>query len=113
MSVYMSIIQDGRRAKKGNKYPIKLRVFSNGKAKYYPTVFDLTKEDYQKLTAKRIAAELDKIRNQLNTVEIQAKIAIQELDPFTHREFERDFVSQNKILKVSLRRSACCEDDGR
>ena len=99
MSVHIGIVLDGRAVKKNNKYPVKLRVTLNRKTKYYPTVFDLSKEDYGKLNAKRVTAELDKVRASLHAIEIDAKNIALQMDPFTLAEFEREFVSQNRLLR--------------
>jgi integrase len=102
MSVRVSIVLDGRRAKKANKYPIKLRVYYRGKDKYYSTAFDLTKEDFGKLTAKRISAALEKVRDQINAIENDARFSAMQMDPFIFSEFERDFVAQNKLLNYKI-----------
>ncbi|WP_431215515.1 phage integrase SAM-like domain-containing protein [Puia sp. P3] len=102
MLVRISIVLDGRRAKKANKYPVKLRVNYQGKVKYYSTAFDLTKEDFGKLTAKRISAEFEKIRDQINDIESEAKSFARQMDRFVLSEFEREFVSQNRLLDYKV-----------
>jgi integrase/recombinase XerD len=57
MSVAIAIFLDIRRIKENNKYPVKLRVNFRRVTKNYQTVFDLTKEDYDKFSAPRISAE--------------------------------------------------------
>ena len=60
MSVSIAIVLDTRRVKKDNLYPVKLRVTIDRKREYYPTIYDLSKEDYQKFLAPRISNELQK-----------------------------------------------------
>lgn len=65
MSATLSVILDTRRIKKSNKYPVKLRVTFERVTEYYQTIIDLTKDDYDKLSASRISNELQTIRNKL------------------------------------------------
>ena len=62
MTATISTILDTRRIKKTSKYPVKLRVTFERATEYYQTVFDLAKAQYEKLTASRIATELQVIR---------------------------------------------------
>ena len=65
MSATITIILDTRRIKKSNKYPVKLRVTCDRITAYYQTVFDLSKDEYDKLSASRISNELQSIRDKL------------------------------------------------
>lgn len=100
MSVHIKIVLDGRRAKKSQKYPIKLRVTLGHRMKYYPTIFDLTKEDYGKLKSSRLSQELRKIGDIIKSIEAAATLTVQEMYPFAFLEFEREFVAHNKFLKL-------------
>jgi integrase/recombinase XerD len=82
MSVIISIILDTRRMKSGNKFPAKLRVRSNRVTEYYPTVFDLSKEDWEKIAAKRITSGLKKVKDCMKEIEVQAENAAKEILPF-------------------------------
>jgi len=62
MSVTISIILDTRRIKKSGKFPVKLRVTFQRVPEYYQTVFNLSKEEWEKLPASRISNELQAIR---------------------------------------------------
>ncbi len=99
MSVSIAVILDTRRQKKAQKYPLKLRVTIDRKVEYYPTIFDLSKEDHKKLAAPRINEELQQVRNQLQQIEREAGKFIQDADPFSFEEFERDFVQGNKSFR--------------
>ena len=73
MSATISIILDTRRMKKSDKYPVKLRVTFQRVTEYYQTVFDLAKEDWEKLPASRISNELQPIRDKLKEIERKAR----------------------------------------
>jgi len=61
MSIQLSIILDTRRMKmKTKKYPVKLRVTFEREVQYYQTIYDLSKEDYEKLSSSRISEDLKK-----------------------------------------------------
>ncbi len=95
----ISIILDTRRIKKSDKYPLKLRVTFERSTEYYQTFFDLSKEDYDKLTASRIGNELQSIRDNLKDIERTAENAVKDLSCFSFEEFERDFIYDNKLFR--------------
>lgn len=99
MSATISIILDTRRMKNGNKYPVKLRVTFNRVTEYYQTVFDLSKEEWQKLSASRISNDLQSIRDKLKETERLATTAISQLEPFSFQEFDKDFILSNPIFR--------------
>jgi integrase/recombinase XerD len=99
MSITINIILDTRRIKKSEKYPIKLRVTHDRNSEYYQTIFDLTKNDYDKLSASRISNELQTIRDKLKFIETTAQTAVRVLSPFTFKEFEIDFTYDNKLFR--------------
>jgi len=95
----ISIILDTRRIKKTNKYPVKLRVTFERVTEYYQTIFDLSKDDYEKLSASRIGSELQTVRDKLKGLERTAEQAVMELDPFTFHDFEKNFILNNKLFR--------------
>ena len=95
MSTTISIILDTRRMKKTDKYPVKLRVTFQRVTEYYQTIFDLSKEEWEKLTASRIRNELQPIRDKLKDIERKAENSVKELSPFNFAEFEKDFIRSN------------------
>ncbi len=99
MSVSIAVVLDDRRAKKENLYPVKLRVTLDRKRDYYPTIYDLSKEDYQKFSAPRICNELQQIRINLQKIETDAKKLADELTPFDLSYFEQQFVKDNPLFK--------------
>lgn len=99
MSVTASIVLDTRRIKQNNKYPVKLRVNYQRVTEYYPTVYDLSEEDYGKLSATRVSQELQTVRDKLKQVERSAMNALEKLKPFSFSSFEKVFVLGNPLFK--------------
>jgi integrase/recombinase XerD len=99
MSATISIILDTRRIKKSNKYPVKLRVTCDRIPEYYQTVFDLAKDEYDKLSASRISNELQSIRDKLKDIERTAENAVIVLSPFNFTDFETDFIQNNSLFR--------------
>ena len=99
MSTTLCILLDTRRIKKSNKYPVKLRVTFERFTEYYQSIFDLSKEEFDKLTASRISNELQFIRDKLREIERTAENAANELDPFSFADFEKDFIHNNNLFR--------------
>jgi len=99
MSATISIILDTRRVKKNNKYPVKLRVTFERVTEYYQTIFDLAKDEYDKLTAPRISNELQSIRDKLKNIERTAENAVNESVPFCFDDLEKDFIQNNSLFR--------------
>ncbi|MEP7232345.1 MAG: site-specific integrase [Ginsengibacter sp.] len=87
--VTTSIILDTRREKLNKKYPVKLCVNNITKAKYYSTRIDLTETEFQALFAKRLTRESIAIKNELHTIEAEARDTIRILKPFSFSAFEK------------------------
>ncbi len=98
MSTTLSVILDTRRIKKSNKFPVKLRVTFERVTEYYQTIFDLTKDDFDKLSASRISNELQTIRDKLKEIERTAENAVKDLGSFSFTDFENEFIYTNAIL---------------
>ena len=103
MQVKIGIILDTRRIKKTSKYPVKLRVTFERVTVYYQTIFDLSKDDYAKLSAPRISIELQSIRDKLKDIERTAENALKEPGAFSFKDFEKDYV-QNHSSYFRLRK---------
>ncbi|HWJ26907.1 MAG TPA: site-specific integrase [Flavisolibacter sp.] len=96
MSVTIQIILDTRRSKKSSgKFPLKLRVTFERHTEYYPTIYDLSKEDYDKLSATRISKELQTLKKQLQEMERTAKNVISEMEPFSFEAFIQEMVHEH------------------
>lgn len=99
MSVAATMILDTRRIKQNNKYPIKLRVNHQRVTNYYPTIFELSEEDYGRLSATRVSQELQGVRDKLKQIERGVLNALEKLRPFSFPAFEKTFVLGNPLFK--------------
>lgn len=99
MSATISTILDTRRMKRSNKYPVKLRVTFQRVPEYYQTVFDLTKDEWEKLPASRISNELQRVRNKLKKIETNAQVCIDNIELFSFDEFERCFIQNHAYFR--------------
>jgi len=99
MSATISIVLDTHRIKKNQKYPVKLRVTLERVTEYYQTIFDLSADDYEKLSASRISNELQSVRDQLKEIERTAENAAKEIYPFSFEDFEKDFIQNNNLFR--------------
>ncbi len=100
MSVTITIILDTRRIKtRTNEYPVKLRVTFERVTEYYQTIYDVSKEKYNKLSASRISEDLQILRSKLNEIERTAINAAQELDPFSFEDFEKHFIKDHSSFR--------------
>jgi integrase/recombinase XerD len=106
MSVKISVILDTRRMKSDKKFPVKLRIRSNRVTEYYPTVFDLSKEDWKKIPAKRITSDLQKVKDCLKEIEVQAENAAKEILPFNFFEFEEAFIKSRSCFRQRKRKGS-------
>lgn len=104
MSVAIAIILDTRRIKESKKYPVKLRVNFQRVTNYYPTVFDLRQEEFDKLGAPRIVADLQIIKNDLKKIERDAERVISEMETFSFTEFEKVFIISNSLFRYRKRK---------
>lgn len=92
----VSFFLDTRRIKKKtNKYPLKLRVYYQELVQFYTTIFDLSRDEYQKLDAKRVSDELQEIRETLKKVIVAANAVIDRQEVFSFDDFERDYIRNN------------------
>ncbi|HUS00492.1 MAG TPA: site-specific integrase [Chitinophagaceae bacterium] len=98
MSILLSVLLDTRRMKmKTKKYPVKLRITFEREVQYYQTIFDLSKEEYKRLSSSRISEDLKKIRDQLRSIERDAEAAV-DPETFSFTEFEKDYILNNPLF---------------
>ncbi|MEP6749314.1 MAG: site-specific integrase [Bacteroidota bacterium] len=96
----IKIILDSRRLKQKTKtYPVKLQVIFNRTTRHYPTIFDLSTDDYNKLRAPRINERSQEVREKLNFLKRNAVEFVRQMDEFNFYEFEHDFVNEQSSLK--------------
>lgn len=96
MSVSIVITLDTRRMKKKTEtYPVKLLVTNNSVPKRYQTIFDLSEQDFNTISAKNMSAHLRTIRDELKKIQRGAEDVAIDLSPFTFAEFEKDYILNN------------------
>ncbi len=95
MKALTAIILDTRRKKANKTYPVKLRVTYLRKQIYYPSRFDLLKEDFDKLFSPKPRDQYKKILLELISIENKAKGIIDELKGnFTWKAFDAKFLKK-------------------
>ena len=100
MPAKVNVILDTRRMKmKTGKYPVKLQVSFERSTIHYQTIFELTKEDYDKLSATRIGSNLLEIRDKLKYLSREADDFIKDMLLFSFYEFELDFITPHELFK--------------
>jgi integrase len=99
MSVSVVITLDTRRMKvKSKKYPVKLLVTFDGMPRRYQTIYDLTQDEFNNLPANRVSGGLKLIRDDLKKIKRNAEDLAQALDPFSYKEFEKDYILNNSLF---------------
>jgi integrase/recombinase XerD len=96
MQVTISIVQDLRRAKEGNKFPVKLRVTYQRKQKYFPLGVKLTEEEYVNIKSTKTRKALAAIKFKLIEFEAKANRVTQGIPDFSFRLFERKYFERSK-----------------
>jgi integrase/recombinase XerD len=99
MAVTASITLDTRRIKKTGKFPVKLLVTLNSKPHRYQTIFDLSQEEFDKLSGRRLNPELQATKEKLNEILRTAKNTIKELHPFNFENFEAEYLKNNPMFR--------------
>jgi integrase/recombinase XerD len=97
-NVFISIYLDIRRSKANNKYPVKLRVFTKTprKQKLYPTVFELTENEFKSIwLTQRPREEYKESRLKLQAIENKANETANKLNPFSFENFESKLYRKN------------------
>ena len=100
MPTSVTITLDTRRVKKKTgKFPIKLLVIHESEPKRYQTIYDLTQEEFNRLSAPRISEKLQDVRDNLKQIQRKAEDSANSLDPFSFEEFEKDFILNNPLFR--------------
>lgn len=89
--ITVKLIHDVRRERKSGTYPVKLRVIYERRSRYFETGVSLSRDDFEKLSAKRISPELNKIKSELTEAENKANQLIKEIRPFNFPVFEQRY----------------------
>ena len=100
MSTTFKIILDTRRMRESSRtFPVKLKITHNRVQKEYATIYDLSEDDYSKLSASRTSNELQITREKLRELLTKTGVFVDTYKPFSFEEFERKFVFGNSLLK--------------
>lgn len=97
----VSIILDTRRAKKDNKYPVKVRITHLRKQQYWHTGIDVTEDEFEQAMLERPKKGFLKLSEQLKFHKRKAENIIDEIKDFSFRQFElRAGANQKDISNV-------------
>ncbi|MEO7049989.1 MAG: phage integrase SAM-like domain-containing protein [Ferruginibacter sp.] len=105
MQPQLSIVLDTRRKKNNSLYPLKLRVYFKSKTVRYQTIYDLSKDDFDKLDSKRISANLANIKEKIGDIEFKAITATKKISPFDFEKFYDTFIRDNDVFNVRIKPS--------
>lgn len=98
MFATVNLFLDTRRIKKTGKFPVKLRVTFDRKPQYYQTKFDLTAEEFDKLSSPRLVGPLKEVKDKVKEIQRKAEEVALGLDPFMFENFEKDYVLENPLF---------------
>jgi integrase len=99
MIVSVSIKLDTRRLKtKSDRYPIKLLVTCESKAKRYQTIYEATESEFKIFSASRTSEKTKEIKDNLKKILREAEHVANSLDPFSFEKFEKDYLYNNKFF---------------
>lgn len=91
--VKTATILDTRRIKKDGTYPIKLRITFGRKQQYYPTPYDLTSQEFEKVMfGKRLTFLEKQQKERITAFENKALEVIEDLQVFTWIAFEKRYL---------------------
>lgn len=90
--VTTAVILERRRAKKNQKFPVKLRVTFRGKQKYYSVGHDLSPAEFQLVRSFRPKGEFKDLSLKFSGIERKAKLIIDNLENFTFAQFEEKYL---------------------
>lgn len=97
-----AIILDTRKIKKDQTYPVKLRITYDRKQQYYPTPYDLTETDFERVMFnKRLTDPDKKLKIKISAFESKAIVIINDLQLFTWHLFEKHYLT-NRGVKDSI-----------
>ena len=91
----VKIILDNRRKKNNDVYPVKLRITFQREQKYFPTGFDMTEEEFEKVLNGNARGDLKETRIHLLNLESSADAIIQRLPIFSFQQFESQLFNQS------------------
>lgn len=92
-TAHLKLLHDTRRKKKGNKYPVKIRITYRRIQKYYPLGVDLTKSEWVKVFGDKPRNDMKEKRFTIDSLKLKAENIIKELDPFDFTTFNKKFLT--------------------
>src|ERR1700744_4411462 len=90
---HLKLLHDTRHEKKGNKYPVKLRITYRRVQKYYPLGVDLSKSEWVKVFGDKPRKDMKEKRYTIDSLKLKAVKIIKELDPFDFTTFNKKFLT--------------------
>jgi integrase/recombinase XerD len=105
--VSVKVIPDFRRAKMGNKYPLKLRITYKGERKYYTTIYDATKVEWEEINSESVKGKLRTVRNEISKLESETSDDIEKMNTFSFQIFEKKFL-KNKTEFATIKSAFDC-----
>lgn len=94
--VSVKVVPDLRRAKLHEKYPLKLRITFKGERKYYNTIYDATKKEWEEINSEAVKGKLRTIRNEISSLEKEILASIEKIHPFSFQKFEKKFLKNRQ-----------------
>jgi integrase/recombinase XerD len=99
----VSIFLDKRWESKTKEYPVKLRIYFQGKTKFYQiSNYYVTEKDFEKINGDKPREEVKRIKGEINKVKIEAEDIIAKLPYFTFELFEKQFLHGQKKSDTNI-----------
>lgn len=94
VNTIIKVYLDKNFLKANQKYSVKIKVTHVRARKYYPTGYDTSEHDFNKLfTAHKLSKSMVIIKNELLRQETKAKYIIEQLGNFSFKKFEEAYLS--------------------
>jgi len=100
-----TVIIDKKRIKEDKTYPLKLRISYNRERKYHSIgLTSITQTDFEKLcnSSKLRDPKLKEIKIQIEAIQTKAREIIDELQPFSFSEFDKNFFQQKSNISKDV-----------
>lgn len=98
--VTTGIVLDTRRAKKNGTYPVKLRLTSRRKQKYYATKYSFSEEEFAQIIKHKPAKKYKELQLKLQAIEARATEILESMPAFSFNLFQEHFTNGKTSNKV-------------